>query len=150
MQGTIWQGCSLVNLLHIFRTSFYKTTYGGLPLNIWRRWEYVSYYLRIVIPDKPFTTWIQSYLCFWQLIWPKTNLLPQENTLVSDLILTNNITTWMHLTREALGMQAYRKFLLQKHIWIEMKLGTTKIDMNPIMKSRSKLRASEPCCQTLF
>ena len=29
---TLWHGCSLVNLLHIFRTSFYKNTCGGLLL----------------------------------------------------------------------------------------------------------------------
>ena len=30
---TLWYGCSPVNLLHIFRTPFYKNTYGGLLLN---------------------------------------------------------------------------------------------------------------------
>ena len=29
-----WQGCSPVNLLHIFRTAFYKNTYGGLPVKV--------------------------------------------------------------------------------------------------------------------
>ena len=28
----IWHGCSPVNLLHIFRTPFYKNTSGGLLL----------------------------------------------------------------------------------------------------------------------
>ena len=28
-------GCSYVKLLHIFRTLFYRNTYGGLFLNIW-------------------------------------------------------------------------------------------------------------------
>ena len=28
----LWHGCSLVNLLHMFRTHFYKNTYGGLLL----------------------------------------------------------------------------------------------------------------------
>ena len=28
-------GCSLLNLLHVFRTPFYKNTYGGLLLNVW-------------------------------------------------------------------------------------------------------------------
>ena len=27
-------GCSPVNLLHVFRTPFYKNTYGGLLLNL--------------------------------------------------------------------------------------------------------------------
>ena len=29
---TLWHGCFPVNLLHIFRTPFYKNTYGGLLL----------------------------------------------------------------------------------------------------------------------
>ena len=29
---TLWHGCSPMNLLHIFRTSFYKNTPGGLLL----------------------------------------------------------------------------------------------------------------------
>ena len=29
---TLWHGCSPVDLLHIFRTPFYKNTYGGLLL----------------------------------------------------------------------------------------------------------------------
>ena len=35
---TIRHGCSLINLLHIFRTGFYKNTSGGLILNseVWR------------------------------------------------------------------------------------------------------------------
>ena len=33
---TLRHGCSPVNLLHIFRTSFPKNTYGGLFLNIFR------------------------------------------------------------------------------------------------------------------
>ena len=31
---TLWHGCSPVNLLYIFRTPFYRITYGGLLLNI--------------------------------------------------------------------------------------------------------------------
>ena len=30
---TLWYGCSPVDLLHNFRTSFYKNTYGELLLN---------------------------------------------------------------------------------------------------------------------
>ena len=30
IQITLWNGCSPVNLLHIFRTPFYKNTHGGL------------------------------------------------------------------------------------------------------------------------
>ena len=30
---TLWHGCSPVNLLHIFRTFFYKNTYGRLLLH---------------------------------------------------------------------------------------------------------------------
>ena len=29
---TFWHGCSPINLLHIYRTSFYKNGYGGLYL----------------------------------------------------------------------------------------------------------------------
>ena len=29
---TLWHGCSPVNLVHIFRTPFYKNTYEGLLL----------------------------------------------------------------------------------------------------------------------
>ena len=31
----LWDGCSFVNSLHIFRTSFLKNTYGSLLLTKW-------------------------------------------------------------------------------------------------------------------
>ena len=32
-ESTLWHGCSPVNLLHIFKTPFYKNTSEGLLLN---------------------------------------------------------------------------------------------------------------------
>ena len=59
----------------------------------------------------------------------------------------------MHLTCETLGIQANRKCVLPSKTLsciIEMILETAKTDMNPIMKSRSKLKASESYGQTHF
>ena len=33
IETTFWHPCSPVNVLHIFRTPFYKNTYGGLLLH---------------------------------------------------------------------------------------------------------------------
>ena len=34
LQLYYWYGCSLVNLMHIFKTPFYKNTFGGLFLHL--------------------------------------------------------------------------------------------------------------------
>ena len=40
---TLWHGCSPVNLLYIFRTPFYKNTYGGLLLKKSKKTKKNSY-----------------------------------------------------------------------------------------------------------
>ena len=45
----LWHVCSPVNLLHIFRTPFYKNIYGGLLLNRCLLKMYLSYLVDIVV-----------------------------------------------------------------------------------------------------
>ena len=40
LQITLRHGCSPVNLLHIFRTPFFKNTYGEMLLNCYGRDSY--------------------------------------------------------------------------------------------------------------
>ena len=42
---TLWHGCSAVNLLHIFRTPFYKNTYGRLLLTVVILWLFSKHML---------------------------------------------------------------------------------------------------------
>ena len=53
----LWHGCSLVNLLHIFRTPFSKNTSGGLLLEIVNSYNYYQN----IGPSEMF----HSILCLW-------------------------------------------------------------------------------------
>ena len=41
---TLGHGCSSVNFLHIFRTTFLKNTSRGLPLTMTSQWKIASFF----------------------------------------------------------------------------------------------------------
>ena len=57
---TFWHGCSSVNLLHIFRTRFYKNIYGGLLLDPYLKTKNKKHYVLLLFS----ITWLKTCLLF--------------------------------------------------------------------------------------
>ena len=45
----LWYGCSPVNLLHIFKTPFYKNTYGGLLLQGLLKESFILFQSQLIV-----------------------------------------------------------------------------------------------------
>ena len=119
---TLWQGCSPVNLLHIFKTPFLKNNSGGLRLNL------------------PFTT---SWICY-QLEKIDVNTRAENRTfgLENQFSYTRTVTKQTKISDVEDGMSKVAKPAKNIHFRV-YKIGRV-VDVNNRSSTISKIKLLLP------